>query len=141
MCLPACLWAQITRNPFQYTITPRMLLANCDAVDFRGRFFSFQHWEKLCYRKDVHHNPMINYATRCLEKRKWLHVLWDKLFPEVRTNREESMKTWRWKSTMTKQIAPSAVELLPFYLWACLYLTFAVGCAKILQARGTTEEH
>ena len=27
----------------------------------------FQHWEKLSYRKDIHHNPIIKYASRCLE--------------------------------------------------------------------------
>lgn len=79
MCLPACLWA------------------NCDAVNFRDRFFSFQHWEKLSYRKDVHHNPIIKYASRCLEKRRGLYVSWDKSFPEARTNRVESIKIWRWK--------------------------------------------
>ena len=81
------------QDPFQHTITAWTLLANRDAVNFRDRFFSFRQWEKLFHRRDVHHNPIIKYASRCLEKRKWLHVLWDKSFPEIRTNREESMKT------------------------------------------------
>ena len=45
--------------------------------------------KKISYRKHVHHN-----ASRCWAKRKWLHVLWHKPFPEVRTNRVESMKTY-----------------------------------------------
>ena len=30
MCLPACLWAQIAKTPFNYTITAQTLLAKCD---------------------------------------------------------------------------------------------------------------
>ena len=48
--------------------------------------------KKLSYRKHVHHNSSSKYATR-----KWLHFLWDKPFPEVRTNPVENMKTQRWK--------------------------------------------
>ena len=33
MCLPACLWAQIAKTPFNYTITAQTLLAKC--VDYR----------------------------------------------------------------------------------------------------------
>ena len=32
-CLPACLWAQIAKTPFNYTITAQTLLAKC--VDYR----------------------------------------------------------------------------------------------------------
>ena len=49
--------------------------------------------KKLSYRNHVNHNPGHKYASRCWDKRKCLHVLWDKTFPEVRTNRVESMKT------------------------------------------------
>ena len=126
MCLPACLWAQTTRTPFQYTITARTLPAICDAVNFRYRFFRFQLWEKLCYRKEVHHNPIITYATRCLEKRKWLHVLWDKLFPEVRTNREESMKTWRWKVPWLNNSLPPQ--------WNYFHFTCELVCISHLRS-------
>ena len=67
MCLSVCLWAQITRTPFHYTNTARTLPANCDAVNLRDRFFSFSTGKKLSYRKDIHHNPIIKYASRCLE--------------------------------------------------------------------------
>ena len=33
--------------------------------------------KKISYRKHVHHNPSSKYASRCWEKREWLHVLWD----------------------------------------------------------------
>ena len=53
--------------------------------------------KKLSHHNHVHYNPSIKHASRCWAKRRWLHVLWDKPFPEVRTNRVESMKTLRWK--------------------------------------------
>ena len=71
-------------------------LQNVMTISFRDWFFSFQYKEKkLSHRKHVQHNPnvKIRYASRCWAKIKWLHVLRDKLFPEVRTTRVESMKT------------------------------------------------
>ena len=35
ICIPACLWAQIARTPFNYTITARTLLAKCDDQQFQ----------------------------------------------------------------------------------------------------------
>ena len=94
MCLPACLWAQIARTLFNYTITARTLLPKYNDYQFQKLIFQFPALgKKLSYRSHVHHNPSRKYASRCWDKRKWLHVLWDKPFPEVRTNRIESMKT------------------------------------------------
>ena len=55
----------------------RRFLQNVMTIDFRDWFFSFQHKGKISYRKHVHHNPCSKYASRCWEKREWLHVLWD----------------------------------------------------------------
>ena len=41
MCLPACLWAQIAKIPFNYTITAQALLAKCDQYRFQGLIFQF----------------------------------------------------------------------------------------------------
>lgn len=38
---------------------------------------------KLLNCKHVHHNLSIQYASKCCAKGNWLHVLWDKAFPEV----------------------------------------------------------
>ena len=94
MCLSACLWAQIARTLFNYTITARTLLPKYNDYQFQRLIFQFPALgKKLSYRNHVHHNPGRKYASRCWDKRKCLHVLWDKTFPEVRTNRVESMKT------------------------------------------------
>ena len=40
MCLSACLWGQIVRTPFNYTITARTFLAKCNDSQFQR--FSLQ---------------------------------------------------------------------------------------------------
>ena len=78
MRLAACLWAQILARPRLITRSQlRRFLQNVMTIDFRDWFFSFQHKGKISYRKYVHHNPCSKYASRCWEKREWLHVLWD----------------------------------------------------------------
>ena len=41
MCLPACLWAQIAKTPFNYTITAQTLLAKCDDYRFQRLILQF----------------------------------------------------------------------------------------------------
>ena len=41
MCLPACLWAQIAKTPFNYTITAQTLLAKCDHHRFQRSILQF----------------------------------------------------------------------------------------------------
>ena len=40
-CLPACLWAQIAKTPFNYTITAQTLLAKCDHYRFQRSILQF----------------------------------------------------------------------------------------------------
>ena len=94
MCLPACLWAQITRTLFNYTITAQILCAKCDGYQFQRSILQFPAlWKKLSCCVHVHHTLSIKYTLRCCTKRKWLHALGDKPFPEVGTNQVESMTT------------------------------------------------
>ena len=48
MCLPACLWAQIAKTPFNYTITAQTLLAKCD--DYRFQILILQFPAEKNYR-------------------------------------------------------------------------------------------
>ena len=41
MCLLACMWAQIARTPFNYTITARKLLKTCDDYQFQRLSLQF----------------------------------------------------------------------------------------------------
>ena len=41
MCLPACLWAQIARTPFDYTITAWTLLAKFNDYQFQRLILQF----------------------------------------------------------------------------------------------------
>ena len=41
MCLPACLWAQIAKTPFNYTITAQTPLAKCDDYRFQRLILQF----------------------------------------------------------------------------------------------------
>ena len=78
MRLAACLWAQILARPRLISRSQlRRFLQNVMTIDFRDWFFSFQHKGKISYRKHVHPYPCSKYASRCWEKREWLHVLWD----------------------------------------------------------------
>ena len=98
MCLPACLRAQNCQDPV-------WLHDDSSGASCKMWWLSISESDssvssirkKLSYRKHVHHNPSIKYASRCWAKRKWLHILWDKQFPEVRTNRA-------LKSTMIKRL-------------------------------------
>ena len=49
-----------------------------------------------------------------------------KPFPEVRTNRVESIKTWRWKVPLLNNEIHSFRSRIPFYPWVCLHHTSAV---------------
>ena len=106
MCLPACLWTQIAKTPFNYTITAQTLLVKCD--DYRFQRFIPQFpasGKKISYRKhDIHHNSSSKYASRCWEKRQWLHVFWDSWTVSWSSN-ESSRKheNTALKSTMIKQ--------------------------------------
>ena len=66
----------------------KMWLLSVSEIDFSVSSI----WKKSSYRKNVHHNLSIKYASRCWAKRKWRNVLWDKPFPGVQTNRVESWK-------------------------------------------------
>ena len=48
MCLPACLWAQIAKTQFNYTITAQTLLAKCDDYGFQRSILQFPaFWKKF----------------------------------------------------------------------------------------------
>ena len=80
MRLPASLWDQIARNPFNYTITAWTLPPKCDDYQFQRLILQFPALGKyLSYCEHVHHNPSSKYASRCWAKRTWIHVLWDTL--------------------------------------------------------------
>ena len=79
MCLPACLWAQIAKTPFNYTITAQTLLAKCDHYRFQRLILQFPPLGKK-YRIGGMFTITRALRTprlRCWAKRKWLHVLWD----------------------------------------------------------------
>ena len=99
MCLPACLWAQIAKTLFNYTITAPTLLAKMWWLPISKIDSSVSSIrKKISYRKHIHHKPSSKNVSRCREKRVApCFVRQLKLFPEVRTNRVESMKTKRWK--------------------------------------------
>ena len=95
ICLPPFLWAQIARSPFNYTITARTPLAKCDDYQFQRLILQFPALRKNYRISSMFIITRVVNTPRsgCWAKRKWLHVLRDKPFPEVRTNRVESMKT------------------------------------------------
>ena len=86
--------------------------------------------KKISYRKHVHHNPSSKYASRCWEKREWLHALWDNwnyFLKFVRIDR----KAWKHSAEKyhdwTMKFTHSAVELIPFYPRVHSHHTLAVG--------------
>ena len=90
--LPACLWAQIDPVKFNdHSLDASCKLRWTSISEIDSSVSNIR--ERLSCRKHVHHYPSSKYASRCWAKKKWLHVLWDEPFPEVRMNRVESMKT------------------------------------------------
>ena len=85
--------------------------------------------KKISYRRHVHHNPSITYASRCWAKRKWLHVLWDSWNHFLKFERIEQ-KTWKHSAEkyhdLTMKFIHSAVELTLLHTWVCLHHTFAI---------------
>ena len=119
MYLPTCLWAQIGRTPFN-SVNDRSSDASCkiwcpSISEIDSSVSSIR--KKLSYRKDVYHNPSIKYALRCWAKRKWIHVLWNKPFPEVQTNRVESIKTGPWPNNEIHSSLSRTNLILPVNLF------------------------
>ena len=97
MCLPACLWAQIAKTPFNYTITAQTLLAKCVDYRFQRSILQFPALGKK-YRiasMFIKTRAVSTHGLEMLREKRMApcFVRQLKLFPEVRTNRTESMKT------------------------------------------------
>ena len=71
MCLPACLWTQIAKTPFNYAITAQTCKTRWLSISEIDSSVSSVR-KKISYRKHGHHNLSSKYASRCWEKRKWL---------------------------------------------------------------------
>ena len=114
MCLPARLWGQIARTPFNCSIRARTLLAKCDDYQFQRLILQFSgEGKKISYRKHVHHD-----ASKCWAKRKWL------MFCETNhflTFERIEKKAWKHRAekydNQTIKFTHPAVEPTPFYPW------------------------
>ena len=99
------------------------------AINFRGRFFSFQHYEK-------------NYRVVCMFIIPWaLSTPWDVAPRESgcmlwETNhflKLEQIKSKAWQHSTEKyhgqtlKFTPLAIGVTPFYPWVCLHHTFVVS--------------
>ena len=138
MCLPACLWAQIAKTPFNYTITAQTLLTKCDHYRFQRLIFQFPALGKK-YR--ITGMCIITRAStsRCWAKRKWLHVLWDNWNHFLNISRN---KTWKHSAEkyhdLTMKFIHSAVELTPLHPRVCLHPHI---CGRNLILRCLTGSH
>ena len=99
MCLPACLWAQIAKTPFNYTITAQTLLAKCDGYRFQLLILQFPALGKKYRIASMFIITRAVSTPRDVERRESGSMFCETIepFPEVPMNRVESMKTQRWK--------------------------------------------
>ena len=99
MCLPACLWAQIAKTPFNYTITAQTLLVKYDDYRFQLLILQFPALGKKYRIASVFIMTRAVSTPRDVERRESGSMFCESIepFPEVRMNRVESMKTQRWK--------------------------------------------
>ena len=121
MCLPACLWAQIARTPFNYTNTARTLLAKCDDYQFQRLILQF-----LTLEKNYRIASMLIIigalsAPRDVERRESGSMF-------CSTNhllKFERIEQKAWKHSAEKY-HDQTMKFTPFYPWVCLHHTFAL---------------
>ena len=100
MCLPACLWAQIAKTPFNYTITAQTLLVKCDDYRFQWLILRFPALRKKYRSASMFIMTRAVSTPRDVERRESGSMFFfDTIepFPEVQMNLVESMKIRRWK--------------------------------------------
>ena len=128
MCLPACLWAQIAKTPFNYTITAQTLLAKCDDYRFQWLILRFPALRKKYRSASMFIMTRAVSTPRDVERREsGSMVFFDTIEPFPESSRKH--ENTALKSTMIKQWnsnAHFAVGLTPFHPWVCLYHTYAV---------------
>ena len=85
--------------------------------------------KKLSYRKHVHHNPSIKYASTDVERRES-----GSMFCETKHFLKfERIEQKAWKHSaekyhdQTMKFTPPVVGLTRFYLWVCSHHTSALG--------------
>ena len=104
-CLPACSWAQITRTPFNNTITARTLPAKCDDYQFQRLILQCPAlgYGIAWYRKHVHHNRTIKVRLEMLSEEKVASCFARKTISWSSNESSRKHENIALKSTMTKQ--------------------------------------
>ena len=99
MCLSACLWAQIAKTPFNYTITAQTLLAKCDDYRFQLLILQFPALGKKYRSASMFIMIRAIRTPLDVRRRESGSTFCETVepFPEVWMNRLESMKTQRCK--------------------------------------------
>ena len=128
MCLPACLWAQIARTPFNYTIKSRTLLAKCNDYQFQRLIPRFPALRKDYRIASIFIVTRVISTPRDIERRES-----GSMFCEtnhfLKLERIE-LKAWKHSTekldNQTMKFTHPAVALPLFYLWVCLHHTYAV---------------
>ena len=129
MCLPACLWAQIARTPFDYTITAWTLLAKFKDYQFQRLILQFP-----TVRKNYRITSMFIVTRALSTPRDFERWESDSMFCErnhfLKFERIE-YKAWKQSAEkyhdQTMKFTPPAVGLTPFNPWVSLHHTFALG--------------
>ena len=104
MCLPACLWAQIAKTPFNYTITAQTLLAKCVDYRFQRSILQFPALGKKYRIASMFIITRAVSTPRDVERRQSGSMFWDNWTISWSSN-ESSRKHENivLKSTMIKQ--------------------------------------
>ena len=104
MCLPACLWAQIAKTPFNYTITAQTLLAKCVDYRFQRSILQFPALGKKYRIASMFIITRAVSTPRDVERRQSGSMFWDNRTISWSSN-ESSRKHENivLKSTMIKQ--------------------------------------
>ena len=140
MCLPACLWAHIARNPFNYTITARTRLEKCDDYQFQILILQFPALGKNYRIAGMFIITRALSTPRDVERREISSMFFETNY-FFKFERIE-YKAWKHSAEkyhdQTMTFTPPAAGLKPFYSWVCLLLTFALGN---LILRWLTDSH
>ena len=97
MCLPACLWAQIAKTPFNYTITAQTLLAKCDDYRFQWLILRFPALRKKYRSASMFIMTRAVSTPRDVERRESGSMIFFLIQLNHFLNLVESMKIQRWK--------------------------------------------
>ena len=123
-CLPACLWAQIAKTPFNYTITAQTLLAKCDDYRFQRLILRFPALRKKNRIASMFIKTRVASTPRDFERResgtmfiKTIKIISWSSYESSRKHENKALKS-TWLNNELQLLSSRTNSILPVSLFA-----------------------